>query len=312
MIRIIPLLLLICLSTKTISQSAKYVYRNAQDSSYNCYLLVTPDTLTINGVIIRDYTRLPDTSRKSPYKWADLALEKGYAILYTTSFTFFPGLCYTDSSTQLLDDIINEALEENKLPRNNLFIGGISASGTRALRYTQYCEQGRSTHNIKIRGVFSVDSPLDLERFCYSAKNNSANFKAGMLWEANLMNKVFPEKLGPIESNTEKYRENSVFSYKDSLGGNAKYLLNVPTLFFHEPDIDWWIKERGSAYYDINSFDIAGLVNCLTVMGGTKVEQVITTNKGFDRNGKRKCHSWTIVDEDYLIEWIIKHSIKNE
>ena len=306
--RILLLILLINFSNTLTSQSAKYVYRNAQDSSHNAYLLITPDTAKLRGVIIRDYTRLPDTAKKTPYKWKGLALQKGFAVLYTTTATYFPGLCYTDSSTQLLDEIINEAIIENNLPRNNLFIGGLSASGTRALRYTQYCEQGKSKFGIKIKGVFSVDSPLDLERFCYSAKNNKRNFKAGMLWEANLMNKVFPDRLGPIETNTENYRQNSVFSYKDSLGGNAKYLLNVPTLFFHEPDVDWWIKERGAAYYDINSFDIAGLVNWLTVNGGTKVEQVITTNKGFDRQGNRKCHSWTIVDEEYLIDWIVKLS----
>ncbi|MGB1041010.1 MAG: hypothetical protein ACPGVD_09060 [Flavobacteriales bacterium] len=306
--RILLLLLLINFSNTLTSQSAKYVYRNLQDSTHNAYLLVTPDSAKIRGVIIRDFTRLPDTAKKTPYKWKGLALQKGFAVLYTTTATYFPGLCYTDSSTQLLDEIINEAIIENNLPRNNLFIGGLSASGTRALRYTQYCEQGKSKFGIKIKGVFSVDSPLDLERFCYSAKNNKRNFKDGMLWEANLMNKIFPDRLGPIETNTENYRQNSVFSYKDSLGGNAKYLLNVPTLFFHEPDVDWWIKERGAAYYDINSFDIAGLVNWLTVNGGTKVEQVITTNKGFDRQGNRKCHSWTIVDEEYLIDWIVKQS----
>jgi hypothetical protein len=293
------------------SQSAQYVYRDSQDSSYNCYLLITPGSAQINGVIVRDYTRLPNIARKSPYKWAKLALAKGYAILYTTSSKKFPELCYNDSSTQLLDEIINEALDENKLPKTNLFIGGISASGTRALRFTQYCEQGKSKFNTQIKGVFSVDSPLDLERFSYSAKNNKHNFKAGMLWEADLMNKVFPARLGPIKSNLKKYRQNSVFSYKDSLGGNAKYLLNVPTLFFHEPDVEWWIEERGAAYYDINSFDIAGLVNSLKIMGGTKVEQIITSGKGFDRNGERKCHSWTIVDEEYLIEWIIKNSSNN-
>ena len=308
LMRISLLLLLISFSNTLTSQSAKYVYRNLQDSTHNAYLLITPDKTKIRGVIIRDYTRLPDTAKKSRYKWSGFALQKGFAILYTTTAKHFPGLCYTDSSTQLLDEIINEAIIENNLPRNNLFIGGLSASGTRALCFTQYCEQGKSKFGIKIRGVFSVDSPLDLERFCYSAKINKRNFKDGMLWEANLMNKVFPDRLGPIETNTENYRQNSVFSYKDSLGGNAKYLLNVPTLFFHEPDVDWWIKERGAAYYDINSFDIAGLVNWLTVNGGTKVEQVITTNKGFDRQGNRKCHSWTIVDEEYLINWIVQLS----
>ncbi|HRE58461.1 MAG TPA: hypothetical protein PLW09_11620 [Candidatus Kapabacteria bacterium] len=42
----------------------------------------------------------------------------------------------------ILDDIVSEVIEKYGIPKMNIFIGGISASGTRALRYAQYCEQG--------------------------------------------------------------------------------------------------------------------------------------------------------------------------
>ena len=80
----------------------------------------------------------------------------------------------------------------------------------------------------------------------------------------------------------------------------------VSTLLFHEPDIDWWLAERGCSYHDINSIDIAGMYNWLLQNGHSDIELITTTNKGFDRNGNRKCHSWSIVDEEYLIDWIIK------
>ena len=89
------------------------------------------------------------------------------------------------------------------------------------------------------------------------------------------------------------------------------HLLNTAIIFFHEPDMEWWIKERGATYYDINSFDIAGIYNFLLLHGHKDIELIATTGKGFDRNGLRNCHSWTIVDEDYLINWIIAR-IKEE
>jgi hypothetical protein len=149
--------------------------------------------------------------------------------------------------------------------------------------------------------------PLKRDTLFYnSAFTHKANFKDGMLWEAELMTNVFPKKLdGTPETNLKSYTNSSVFSQTDSTGGNAKFLLKISTLFFHEPDIDWWIKERGATYYDINSFDIAGLYNFLKLNNHPDIELITTTGKGFDRNGNRNCHSWTIVDESYLINWIL-------
>lgn len=291
------------------SQTAEYVYKNPEDSSYNCYLTVIPDSVEIKGLIVRDYSSLPKPSSNKfhPYKWKKLALENGMAILYTVSSNFFPELYYDDSGLILLDEMVNEVIKRHEIPEQNIFIGGISASGTRALKYAQFCEKGNSKFGIKINGVFSVDSPLDFERFYNSASANKSNFKDGMLWEAELMTKVFPEKLeGTPETNLAAYIERSVFSYSDSTGGNAKYLMNTATIFFHEPDIDWWIKERGATYYDINSFDIAGLYNCLKQNVDVDTELITTSGKGFDRDGNRKCHSWTIVDEEYLLNWILQ------
>lgn len=302
-------ILFLSLTFNGFCQKSEYVYKNKLDSTYNCYLTIIPDSGKINGLIVRDYSTLPktDNNRPYPYKWKDLALENGMAIVYTVTSNFFPELYYFDSSLFILDQLINEVVEKHDIPKQNIFIGGISASGTRALKYAQFCEMGKSKFGIKINGVFSVDSPLDFERFYNSAITNMSNFKDGMRWEAELMVKVFPQKFGGTpQTHLSSYQEHSVFSHSDSTGGNAKYLMNTALIFFHEPDIDWWIKERGASYYDINSFDIAGIYNKLKINGHQDVELITTTGKGFDRNGIRKCHSWTIVNEDYLIDWLVK------
>ena len=301
--------LFVIIGGSVFSQKGKNVYKNPADSSFHCYQVLLPESQQVKGVIVRDYSSLPNLQPNPdyPFKWKKMALENDLAILYTVSSNYFPELCYDDANLILMDEMIHEVVQEYAIPAQNIFVGGISSSGTRALKYAQFCQEGKSKFGIEVKGVFSVDSPLDCERFYYSALINRINFKAGMLWEANLMLKVFPERFnGTPENQLEAYRERSVFSYKDSLGGNAPLLMNTALLLIHEPDIEWWLEERGSSYYDINSFDISGLYACLKQNGHKDLEMLMTTGKGFDRKGNRNCHSWTIVDEAYLIDWILK------
>jgi hypothetical protein len=77
-------------------------------------------------------------------------------------------------------------------------------------------------------------------------------------------------------------------------------------LLYHEPDIDWWLIQRGASYFDINSYDIAAFVLKLLSLGNNNVTLITTSGKGFDRQGNRNCHSWSSVDEVYLTKWIVK------
>lgn len=287
-----------------IAQNHEYVYKNPSDSSFNCYLKIFPKTDSIKGLIIRDYSNLPNISKKSPYQFWELSKQAGMMTLITNTSKQFPELFTSDSVLKILDDMVQEVVSQHKIPRNNIFIGGISSSGTRALRYAQYCAAGKST--IKIRGVFVVDSPLDLERFYNSAFQHKKNFSGGMLWEANIMLPLFNSLFGgnPQEK-LNAYRNSSVFSHSDSLGGNAPLLSNTGIVIFHEPDIDWWVNERGCSYYDINSYDLVAFAVLMKKLGNQQVDLITTTGKGFDRKGNRKPHSWTIVDENYLINWIL-------
>lgn len=304
--KILFLLFALLISLQALGQKHEYVYKNATDSSYNCYLKIFPKSTSIRGLIIRDYSSLPNINKMSSYQFTNLAVDKGIMVVYTCCSNFFPELCYTDSPLYLLDDMVHEVITKHNIPRNNIFIGGISASGTRALQYTKFCREGKSKNSIKIKGVFAVDSPLDFERFYYSAKNNGSNFKAGMLSEAKMMVPIFEARLkGTPQNNVLNYHKRSVYSQFTKSGGNVKHFKNTSMLIFHEPDLDWWKKERNANYYDINSFDNVAFFNHLKVLGNKDVTMITTTGKGY-QNGIRKCHSWSIVDEPYLVDWIVK------
>ena len=286
-------------------QSFEYVYRSPSDSSFNCYVKIFPKTDSIKGLIVRDYSNLPDVSKKSPYEFVKMASESGIMTIITNTSPQFPELFTIDSTIKILDEIIQEVIDKHNIPKDNIFIGGISSSGTRALRYAQFSAEGKT--NIEIRGVFVVDSPLDLERFYNSAFNHKKNFSEGMLWEANLILPLIKSMFdGSPEEHSEAYRNSSVFSHNDSLGGNAFLLQKTDIIIFHEPDIDWWINERGCSYYDINSYDLVAFTVLLKQLGNQNIDLITTSGKGFDRNGNKKPHSWTIVDEEFLINWILK------
>jgi hypothetical protein len=303
-------ILAVLLCVQSISgQTYRYVYNNLEDKTQDCYLEVLPETKPYKGLIIRDFSRLPDTANKSPYSFTDLALERGFVVLFVTTSNTFPELYFNDNKPEVLDAMVAKVIEKNNLPKQNIFIGGISASGTRALRYAQYCNQGKSKNKIEIAGVFAVDSPLDMERFYRSSKHIlERNAENGMLWEANLMIELLDKQMGGSpDASPKEYQKASVYSYSLPDGGNAKLLLKTPLLIYHEPDVDWWLAERSATLYDINSFDIVAFVGELHSQGNDDVTLKTTTGKGLDREGKRKPHSWSIVDEVELINWIEKH-----
>lgn len=291
------------LSFFSFSNDYEYVYREENNQKTNCYLLVKPKG-KIKGLVVRDFSKLPDTSKSNPYRFESLCTENDLMTVYVVTSERAPELFYFDNEMMLLDEIINEVINKYEIPFQNIFIGGISASGTRALRFAQFCESGKSKHNTKIKGVFSVDSPLDIERFYLSAKNNKRYFKKGMLWEADFVLEKFPQILGEFDS--KNYQNHSVFSNFNPENKNYKLLLNSSLIFFHEPDIDWWLEERGASYFDINSYDISNLYRLLKSENHSDVTIITTTGKGYDSNGERKCHSWTIVDEELLANWILE------
>lgn len=302
-LKFLTTLFVVFLSITVSAQEYEYVFRNPQDSSSNAYLVVLPQG-PIRGMVVRDYTTLPSMQKESPYQYAKLCREAGLLCLYTDTSTDFPELFITDSCMLLLEQMIAEVLRKYEVPEQSIFIGGISASGTRALRFAEYTV--RSNSNIKIRGVFAVDAPLDLARFYYSASSHRESFKAGMRWEADFMIPKFESWFGGSpDSFNQAYKMASVFCHADSLGGNAHYLRKTDLILFHEPDIDWWLNERGSSYYDINSFDLVAFTQKLRDLGNDEVQLITTSGKGFNRAGERNCHSWTIVDEKLLVDWIL-------
>ena len=80
-------------------------------------------------------------------------------------------------------------------------------------------------------------------------------------------------------------------------------------MFISEPDVQWWLNERGYDYSYINVIDQAAMVNELQHLGNKKAILVTTTNKGYRKpSNKRHPHSCSISDPVALTKWLLSQN----
>jgi hypothetical protein len=108
----------------------------------------------------------------------------------------------------------------------------------------------------------------------------------------------------PAEARPQ-YVEYSPFVYSAKDGGNAIHLRDVPVRAYHEPDVNWWIENRRKSYYSMNSLDLAALVNQLRILGNDRAELVSTQNRRQGYSEGASPHTWSIVDNEQLVEWFL-------
>jgi len=58
--------------------------------------------------------------------------------------------------------------------------------------------------------------------------------------------------------------------------------------------------------YDWNGIDIVAFVNQLKINGNTNTEVFISQGKGVRLDGTKHPHSWSIMNNDETLNWILK------
>jgi hypothetical protein len=72
-----------------------------------------------------------------------------------------------------------------------------------------------------------------------------------------------------------------------------------------EPDIQWWLKERGYDCSYNNITDHVAMINELQKLGNKNAVLVTTINKGYRKpTNTRHPHSWSIADPEQIIQWL--------
>lgn len=109
---------------------------------------------------------------------------------------------------------------------------------------------------------------------------------------------------GSPDEALKKYIYYSVYNNVDS-GGNAKYLLQTPVRIYADVDPVWWMQNRRVDMYDLNALDQTAMIQKLRDLGNQQAEFINAYQKGVRLEGNRHPHSWSIIEPNAAIAWIL-------
>jgi len=206
---------------------------------------------------------------------------------------------------ELAEQLTKIVLEQN-LSKKNIFIGGFSSGGNVSLLISDYLVKNES--QILPKGVFIVDSPIDfLGLYKTAEKNLKLNFSQLSVQESTWIKNMFDKEFGNPTNGIKNYELNSPYTFEKQNIDNLKGLKKLKIRFYTEPDIKWWSENRKNDFEDLNAFYIQKLSEKLkTEFGKNNIELINTENRGYRANGERHPHSWSIVNEKDLINWMLE------
>ena len=269
----------------------------------NCYRVYKPANAARGLVVLLPYYG-SDANEFSSAALPGLLAQKNVATMVVSAAGYLK-----NDDLVTLAQLIAEVAQELKIPAGGLVVGGISAGGTGAVRYAEYCISGHRDARFTPMAIFSVDAPLDFESWWNREKMNlrRGDPKSSVEESQGVMGALRSAMGGSPSQVPQAYRSRSPFLASERDGGNARLLKNLPVRLYTEPDVVWTIENIGRDYYTLNALDQGALFLQLRALGNTRVELITTTGKGFRPPGTRNTHSWTIVDEPELAEWIDAH-----
>jgi len=235
----------------------------------------------------------------------ELAYAKDIVVLFTNWEE--DGDFFYNADQKFLDRIVKDNVEKYDIPKNKISIGGLSGGGMLAITYAERAVRDKNTYFVP-SSIFAIDPPLDYENMYYRLERDiERNFSDAAVNEAKMFNKELVAAIGTPDKNRDKYLKESMFTYRDKDGGNAKYLMNIPILMYTEAGIMWQMNNRGRNIYDLNCADITAMMNLLKLRGHKNADLIITNDRGIRPEGFRHPHSWSIMDSEECLNWILKH-----
>jgi hypothetical protein len=283
-------------------QKIDNVYLNKTDSTKNYYTIIYPPEQEWKGFIViipgfgqnaervLEQTNLPRVTAQNGLLTIIPTLQDG-----VLSFGV------DNPSQESLDNIIQDVKSKHNLEGQNFYIGGFSIGGSAAIKYAQ-------NSNEKPKAVFGIDPPLDFERFYNSSKRD---IRLSVNKEPSQENVYMVKRIEEVFDGTPKtalsnFHKISPYSFSDITQSAVKKFGNTPLRIYSEPDVQWWLKERNADFTSINITECSAFINELNRLGNDNAELILTENKGYrNPNNSRHPHSWSIVDNDDLIEWLL-------
>lgn len=239
---------------------------------------------------------------KREFDILEKAMEKNIAILY---LAYNQKLWFDDGELDQLASQLQMIFNDNQLTTDDVYIGGFSSGGVVTALLSNYLVANDS-FKLKPKGVFIIDSPIDLaELYFSSAKNLKRKFSETSMQESIWLIDMLGNRFGNPNEDISQYEAYSVFTFKTGEIANVTNLKDTKIRLYTEPDSLWWKENRMADFDQTNAFLIQNFSEKLKAAGFRSVEYIPTQNKGYRANGDRHPHSWSIVDQDNLIKWIM-------
>ena len=204
-----------------------------------------------NGLLIL-FPCLPCDAKNtlSELEIGDISVENGFSVL---AMNFNQHLYLNLSEKKELKKKLEKIVSEYDLSNENIFIGGFSSGGNVSLILSDYLIESES--QIQPKGVFVVDSPIDLLALYKTAqKNLDMNFSEASIQEATWIKSFFDNEFGNPEKGITNYEKNSPYIFETQNIENLKDLKNLKIRFYTEPDLKWWQENRKNDYQDLNAY----------------------------------------------------------
>jgi hypothetical protein len=304
--RLILLVLALLTAIQLFGQKIEVVYLNGEDKTSNFYHIIYPTKIPAKSfmVLIPGFGETP----QQVLQQTDLPLyaaQQGVLTIIPTFKTGITSFGIDDATQQSLKEILQHVIKNQTLASKRFYIGGFSIGGSCAVKFTEMAYKENYEH--KPLAVFAIDPPLDFERLYNSFKRNvrlSVNSVPSQ--EAVYMIDRIKKEMGSVPEESKKiYQQNSPYSFSDTTQAALKHLVTVPIKLFTEPDVDWWLKERGADFSNMNALDASAMINELQRLGNKKAILVTTSLQGFRKpDHRRHPHSWSIVDPPSLVKWL--------
>jgi hypothetical protein len=305
MMKIKLLILTLFASTFSYGQRIETAYLNAKDSTTNMYVAVFPEEEIKSFMVLLDGFGNSPKDVLNQTEIPKYASQNGILtimpILKTGSTYFGSDL----ASQQSLKEIIELVVTKYQLIKKDFFIGGFSIGGTCAVKYSELSIQ--NNYPIKPKGVFAIASPLDWERYYNAAQrvvrlSNSDKVNPEVFY---MIDRIEKEMKGTPKTELENFYSNSPYSFSDTTQTAIKNLIKTPIMLISEPDIQWWLSERGYDNSYNNVSDHIAMINELQRLGNKNAILITTTNKGYRKpDNIRHPHSWSIADPKQVIKWL--------
>lgn len=236
------------------------------------------------------------------FKILELIKKHKLAVVY---INFNMRLWLEDYEILYLDSLIENIFNQHRLPKNNIYLGGYSSGGNVSLLLSNHFIKHQSA--LAPKGVFIIDSPIDLVALYNSAeKNISRQFSDVSVQESQWIIQTLGQRFGHPDEQLENYEQYAVYTSKTNNITQVEAIKEMKIRLYTEPDSLWWNTNRMADVDQMNAYYLEKLYKALINNGFEQIELIKTENKGYRANGNRHPHSWSIVDKTDLIEWMLE------